>query len=183
MKKIDDIIRENKEAFNSEKPLDGHFERFTRKLQKNKSNKLKLYSIRVLKAASIAILIGLSSLWIHDNYIKNDQPDRLALGDLSPEYKEVETYYTNLVNVKYNQLIGIDLIDEKQKTILWNELKEMDTIYISLQEDLHFAPNDERVINAMINHYKLKIDILEQLIDQLKQIKTIKIEEYENTEI
>ena len=33
-------------------------------------------------------------------------------------------------------------------------------------------PDDERVINAMIKHYQVKLDVMDQIIYQLNQLKT-----------
>jgi hypothetical protein len=38
--------------------------------------------------------------------------------------------------------------------------------------DLEANPDDERVINAMIKHYQLKLDVMDQIIYQLNQLKT-----------
>jgi hypothetical protein len=61
--------------------------------------------------------------------------------------------------------------DKSQKEMIMKELKEMDQIYKSLSKELENDPNNERLINAMIKHYQLKLDILNELTDQLLIIK------------
>ena len=51
------------------------------------------------------------------------------------------------------------------------EIDDMDKIYQSLSKELKNDPNNERLINAMIRHYQLKLDII---IDITKQLETIK---------
>ena len=55
--------------------------------------------------------------------------------------------------------------------MLKEELKNMDVTYKELQKELKANPNDERVINAMIEHYQTKLNVMTYILDQLKQIK------------
>lgn len=169
MKKIDDIIRENKDYLNSEEPRKGHFQRFANKLDANKKRKFRPISLKIAKAASIAILIGFSSLWIYDNLIVGKQTKINTLGDISPEFKEIEIYYTNTINLYYDQIEQIEF-NEIQKSIILSEFSAGDSIFKSLHEDLKKYPDDKRVINAIISHYKLKVETMEQIIELLTEI-------------
>jgi uncharacterized protein (DUF305 family) len=62
----------------------------------------------------------------------------------------------------------------------------MDAVYENLKRDLKNNPSDERVINAMIQHYQTKVDIMNQILTQLHQVKALnqqKSDNYESTEI
>ncbi|MBN2520884.1 MAG: hypothetical protein JXB17_10295 [Bacteroidales bacterium] len=182
MKKIDDIIKENKDLFNSEEPNHGHFERFFKKLEKQNKNHL-IYSLyKYLKVAAVIILVILSSLYIYENLISTKNKI-ITLSDISPEYREAENYFITVVNSKYEQIKSFNFEDDKQKEILLKELDEMDSLYDSLQNDLQTTPNDERIINAMINYYQFKIEILNNIIEQLQNFNNYKTEKDESTEI
>jgi uncharacterized protein (DUF305 family) len=56
--------------------------------------------------------------------------------------------------------------------MLMDELNQMDETYKDLQEDLKANPNDERVINAMIDHYQRKVEVMNYILSQLKEIQT-----------
>jgi len=64
MKTIEDIIRNNKEFFDSEEPSEGHFERFHRKLEIRCEPLVVRRSIvpYLLKAAVVTLLVTLSSV-------------------------------------------------------------------------------------------------------------------------
>ena len=104
----------------------------------------------LLKAAIVAILVVLSGLYVYDNFSPNTLKKGIALREVSPEYNEVEIYYTQLVSQKYNEINQFQFLDSTQKSMLIKELDEMDLIYENLKKDLTTNPNDERVINAMI---------------------------------
>jgi len=173
MKNIEDIIRENIDKFNEREPVEGHFERFEWKLEKRLHSRTLHRSIvpYLLKAAAVTVLITLSSLWVWDNFIRRDK-DTMALGDVSPQYREVENYYVHQVNNMESELRNYYLSDNpEQQKMLKNELQSMDSVYLQLQKDLKANPNDERIINAMIEHYQTKVEVLSYIVNQLKAIR------------
>ncbi|MCK5169963.1 MAG: hypothetical protein KAQ75_08790 [Bacteroidales bacterium] len=186
MKDLDNIIQKNRSEFDSFEPSDGHFARFEQKLNELNSRKKKSFTIGyMLKAAVVAILVILSGLWVYDNF-ESRTNNGIALSEISPEYGEVEMYYTHLVNQKYGEINQCESLDSTQKGMLMYELGEMDSIYANLKNDLRTNPNDQRVINAMIQHYQLKVEVMNQILQQLQQVQNInkhKSENYESTEI
>lgn len=173
MKNIEDIIRENKGRFDGIEPIDGHLERFNWKLERRLHSQATRRSIvpYLLKAAVVTLLITLSSLWTWDQFIRKDSRG-MALGDVSPQYKEVESYYVHQVNLMEGELQNVDFgTNPEQKEMLQKELKSMDSTYVQLQKELRANPNDERIINAMIEHYQTKIEVLSYIVDQLKAIR------------
>lgn len=173
MNHIEDIIRNNKEFFDSEEPSEGHFERFQRKLEVRFQPMAVRRSIvpYLLKAAVVTLLVTLSSLWIWDHFLRPDR-DRMSLSDVSPQYREVENYYVHQVTLMESELSAIDLNgNSDQKQMLISELRSMDSVYVQLQKDLKTNPNDERIINAMIEHYQTKVEIMSYILNQLKAIR------------
>jgi uncharacterized protein (DUF305 family) len=55
--------------------------------------------------------------------------------------------------------------------MLISELRSMDSVYVQLQKDLKTNPNDERIINAMIEHYQTKVEVMSYILNQLKAIR------------
>src|SRR6056297_1243660 len=190
MKDIDKIIHENRSVFDSFEPDEGHFERFEQKLNQHHKSKSKTKTFTlgyILKAAVVALLVVISGLWVYEKTFDPPATKKgIALREISPEYREVEMYYTNLVNQKYNEINDFAFMDSTQKEMLVNELNEMDSIYENLKKDLTMNPNDDRVINAMIQHYQLKVDVMNQILTQLHEVKNTehkKSENYESTQI
>ena len=174
MKDIEKIIRENVSFFNSEEPSEGHFERFEAKLRARQFITPKRVSITpyLLKAAAVAILVALSSLWTWEHVLSPDAR-KMTLSEVSPEYRQVEQYYVKQVNLMEDEIEGIWINGQPDdKEMLIKELDEMDVMYEELQKDLKANPNDERVINAMIEHYQSKIEVMNYILSQLKQIQS-----------
>ena len=172
MKTIEDIIRDNKDFFEAE-PSKEHFEKFTGKLETRFGRQTVKRSIvpYLLRAAVVTLLVTLSSLWVWDNYLSPGSK-RMTLGDVSPQYREVENYYIHQVNMMESEITNVNIINNpEQREILMSETKSMDSVYVSLQKELKANPNDERIINAMIEHYQTKVDVMNYIISQLKMIR------------
>jgi hypothetical protein len=182
MKTIEDMIRSNRDFFEDKEPSEGHFERFSVKLELRAKGKTIKRSIvpYLLKAAVVTLLVTLSSLWTWDHFIRSGS-SRMTLGQVSPQYKEVENYYIHQVNMMEGEIVNIDLKNNpNQKTVLMKEMKSMDSVYVSLQKELKSNPNDERIINAMIEHYQTKLEVMTYIVNQLKSIRKVNQNNTEN---
>jgi hypothetical protein len=173
MKNIDDVIRNNRDFFEEAEPSKGHFERFNRKLEK----RFRISTVKrsivpyLLKAAVVTLLVTLSSLYTWDHFIRPGS-SRMTLGQVSPQYREVENYYIHQVNMMEGEIINIDLKNNPdQKAVLMNEMRSMDSVYVSLQKELKANPDDERIINAMIEHYQTKLEVMTYIVNQLKAVR------------
>ena len=171
MKTIEDVIRENKDFFEAE-PSKGHLERFNAMLEVRFRKEAPKRSIvpYLLRAAVVTLLVTLSSLWVWDNFLSAGSK-RMTLGDVSPQYKEVENYYVHQVNMMEGELSNLDFSNPEQKDMLMKEMNSMDSVYVSLQKELKANPNDQRIINAMIEHYQTKVDVMNYIISQLKSLR------------
>jgi hypothetical protein len=185
MKTIEEIIRDNKDFFEESEPSNGHFERFNRKLEVRFQAITPKRSIvpYLLRAAVVTLLVTLSSLWTWDHFIRPGN-SRMTLGQVSPQYKEVENYYIHQVNMMEGEIVNVDLKNNpEQKAMLMIEMKSMDSVYVSLQKELKANPDDERIINAMIEHYQTKLEIMTYMVNQLKTIRNDNQNSTENEKI
>lgn len=173
MKDIEEIIRRNKGFFDDAEPSAGHFDRFRAKLESKFTVRKKVnIGPYLLRAAAVTLLLTLSSLWTWEHFIRPESR-RMTLSQVSPQYREVETYYVSQVNLLQGEILNMATIaGEEQKQMLDEEIKNMDISFRELQKELKANPNDERVINAMIEHYQTKVEVMSYILSQLKQIKT-----------
>lgn len=184
MDRLEKKIRENRELFDVSEPAEGHFERFSSKLKKQHQQGKQIPWITYLKAASIALLVVLSTLWVYENLMNRSVSGKgISLGEISPEYREVEVYYTSMVKTKYDEIDHCAFPEDSlQKEILKKELSDMDSIFVNLQKEIRLNPTDERVIHAMIEHYECKLEVMNQILDQLKQLNNQELNNNTNHE-
>ena len=170
-KSLEEIVEENRSLFDDLEPYEGHFERFRKKLNSKAQKNIRSIVPYLLKAAVVTLLITLSSLWVFDNFIvplgKN-----VRISRVSSEYKETEAYYMRQVELKENELNELDFSNNpEQLEMLQKELAEMDEVYSQLQKDLKKNSKDQRVINAMIDHYQTKLNVMSYIVNQLKEVQ------------
>jgi hypothetical protein len=179
---IDDIILQNIDALNDNEPMDGHFARFEAKLNKQhkKKRKITLNVVWKVAAAIVFVLLASNQAFIYfspDNkgmFMSENNNSGISLASVSSEYKEVEFYYTSAINSginQWNKLNAEGLISDDEQKLMDEELSEFETLYKNLQEDLKLNPNDERVINAMLEYYQAKLSVINLIVEKLEEVK------------
>jgi hypothetical protein len=185
MKTVEEIIKNNRNLWDDQEPEAGHFERFSVRLELRRQAAIPKRSIvpYLLRAAVVTLLVTLSSLWTWDHFIRPESK-RMTLGQVSPQYREVENYYIHQVSLIQDEIRNTDVqSNPEQKEMLMSELKSMDSVYVSLQQELKANPNDERIISAMIEHYQTKLEVMTYIVDQLKAIRKNNINTEENEKV
>lgn len=151
--------------------------------KKTKKKTFKWLSI----AASIVLLVSLA---IKFYPIKNDinQPKKdtetsttfkqISLGSISPEFKTIESYYTNSINLEISQL---DLSEENKDVVDGYLLKlaELTKEYKSLTKELNTKGVNDATIDALIGNLQLRLQLLKRLKKQLKQLKNLNTKQNE----
>ena len=179
---LERLILNNQHSFQDDEPMEGHFERFEARLQKASKPTRKFDFKPVLKIAAIVVfallVVNQARIWLTP-----EKKETLSLGSISPQYREVEYYYTNAIQLGINQLDKLKkegLINESEQQMMLKEQKEFDQMYQKLLEDLKANPGDERVINAMLEFYESRMNIITLIISKLKEVKQQK---YKHDEI
>jgi hypothetical protein len=172
MKKLENFIADHLDDFNIDEPDEGHIERFAGKLKSREREPVLSLITRVARMAAVLIFIVISSIWLFGGYFRDSSQKIITLADISPEYGEAEIYYTALINRKYSEILAFDFHNSAEKEILLSELEEMDAIFRSLEIELNSERGNQRIIEAMIMHYQLKVGIMSLIIDQLHDTVT-----------
>ena len=169
MENIEKMIKENRELFSDQEPESGHFERFDKKLAKQNGRKKTIrLTYRVSRIAAVGLLMLMSSMWAYNEFIKPEERF-MNLGDVSQEYHEVEIFLTGQIDNQYELLKNFDFSnDEAYKENMILEIDQMDSIYNNLQKELGANPGDERVVQAMIRHYQIKLGVITQILKKLE---------------
>jgi hypothetical protein len=185
---IEELILNNLKELNDSEPLDGHFERFQAKLNRQNKKKTITFSL-VWKVAAAVVFVLLAVNQVNIYFSPDKQNEELvtnnsgfSLASVSPEYKEVEFYYTNAINVglnQWNKLEAGGFISETEKELMNTELSEFEVRFKNLQTDLAANPNDERVINAMLEYYQAKLEIINMIVNKLQEVKQEKNNKHE----
>lgn len=160
-------IRNQREALDSDRPREGHEARFLRKLERQPRRSVKFrHALQI--AASIAIILTSTVV-----LMRHRTGNEVARQEIPATVLEAERYYATQVSYKYDEIRRFDFDNSEEKMVLLDELKELDVYHQQVLSDLEANPGDERVVNALIRHYQLKLDVMDQIILQLNQLKTV----------
>ena len=166
MKNIADIIKQNRTNFDSEEPQNDHFDQFRQKMQLQHQVKSRWQWKELMKIAAMIAIVAIAGLTTYQ--LRDIQSPHFSFGQLSPEYQEVEDYFKASIDKQLDIIsqLSISTDIQEQKTIK-EELAGMDLLYNELEEELQANPKDERIIQAMIEHFQVKNNILNRIVQQL----------------
>jgi hypothetical protein len=129
------------------------------------------------KAAAV-VAIFVSSYFFHDYMASRNQSSRGLISKKSEvnspivrELIEAEAYYTSQIDMRKEEVFRLTASDPEVRREITDEMVDLDRVYTELKQDLKDNADNEEVIEAMIQNYRLKLDILEEMLVRLKQSK------------
>ncbi len=184
MDKLDKLFNEQHDAFDEE-PMEGHFQRFEARLENYHSKKKRtLITSPFLKIASVVIILLLCANLIA--YLLPGKKENNQQRFASTEMNETVNFYTVRINsgiLQLKQMADQGIGSEQEVEQVKKEMEEMDRLYQDLQKEYSKNPNDERVVNAMIEYYQTKLDIINTIKTDLENVKLNKNKNHENTKL
>ena len=149
---------------------------------KPKKNYIKWLSV----AASVMLLVSIGIQFYPNKtpepiITKNDNDTttkQITLGNISPEFNTIETYYTNSINLEISQL---DLSDENKELVDSYLLKiaELTKEYKNLTQELNTKGVNDATIDALIRNLQLRLQLLQRLKKQLNEFKNLNTKQNE----
>ena len=136
-------------------------------------------SMRWLRvAAAVAMIVAGSTAGIYFLTGQKADTDQFA-SELYQEIRETEQYYSQMVSQRYDELKPFLMENPGAEEMLNADMEELDEVYLELKEDLKDNVANPEVIEAMILNYRVKLEVLEDLLNQLKEKEN---QDYESDE-
>ena len=139
-------------------PPRGHFDRFQAKLKSQTTAVQTSHNSWIYAAATIAILISISFWGI--SVIKSPLIQQQFSASNS-EIHDVERYFQGQLQSKLQKISPGDKSIEGDVRL---EIQEMETTRKSLIYNYQVNPGNERILNEIINNYRLQIEMLNAVI-------------------
>lgn len=174
MERIEEYIFKHRTEFDSDEPIDGHFDRFKEKLSvrrgERRKNMLIVYTATAA-AAVVIIMVGLTLMWRLGGELINAK-SHFTDQTLPSEINQVDQYYRYRVSQKQrvinNMLRGKMLITKREIT---NTLSELNKNYNNLRKEMGEFPSTEKATYALTLHYQHQLDVMDRYIAQLQNVQ------------
>ncbi len=173
MDRLERFVIDHRDEFDIHQPNDNLWDKIKKPEKKTKIISLKQSSI-LWRAAAVVIIFSsafLLSEFIHYSNSNIPLAETNAVQEeilmQIPALAEAETYYTKQVKMKLTQIKKHNSFAPDLEEQLNYDLAELDTIFAELKADLKDNVANEEVINAMIQNYRMKLLILEEMLTEL----------------
>jgi hypothetical protein len=135
------------------------------------------WRVIMTRAAAVVLIFaasyGVNEL-VHRFKSRNNQASETrggVAGHTVPGLHEAEVYYSGLVNQRLDELKPIIANCPSIKEELNFDMSELDSVYLDLKADLKDNMDNQEVVEAIIENYRLKIRILEDLLSEMDPLE------------
>ncbi len=169
MDDFEKYIKENKDLFNDQK---ADKQKIWHNIESNLDNTkvIYLWNLSGLKiAATILILVGIFSiagLFITSEFNQSDQNEAVH-----QELKDIDIYYKNLVSFQVQLVNNHPKLKPENKKEFLSFMDELDKDYEILKQEMAKNLNNEYILEAIVNNYKKRIELIENLLEQINDSK------------
>ncbi len=189
--RLEDFVNSNRDAFDNEAPTDQVWNSIQGRLNPGLATQPAAKVVRLgwikWAAAAAVILVTGTILFIRNEGKKPAETASIAqtpvqppaissndsalLNEINPAYAKEVYHFTQLIELKQSELKQI----EKDNPVLYKQflgdINKLDSSYNSLKQQLPANPNREQLLEAMISNLQLQMDLLNQQLQIIQQIR------------
>jgi len=176
MDPLEKFIKENKEALKEKHPdKNALWDKIDTDLSttqpdqdvvvKKKEAKVLTISYKFLtRAAAVLVLLGCTTFFFLNN---QNEESRVVMTE---EFMEIETHYKTMVHAKVKQVNNNKNLTAKQKKEFITYINDLEDEAKDLNDELSKNLNNDKILEALINNYKDRLRLMEQLLDRADKI-------------
>lgn len=178
---LETLFESLKNEFDTDNPKSGHEDRFLAKLKGQDTKVVELKPTRsnfwkpfMAVAASVVLCFSIFM-------VMQQEPEVKDLASISPELSETQDFFTTAIAQELATLNGERT--PETESIIKDALNRIDLLekeYANLRVDLTESGDDKRVIYAMISNFQNRIDLLQNVLKQIEEVKQLNQNNNEN---
>ena len=173
--KFEQFIQENRQGFGPDEGTPDVWDKITKREPEASIIQINWRAIAYRAASVVAIFVA--SYYFHA-YMSDQGADYQGLltkenlnSPIFKELLEADLYYTAQVKYKKQELFSLASDSPGLQMDVNNELADLDDVLLELKEDLSDDADNQEVIEAMMQNYMLKLEILEDMLEQIQAKK------------
>jgi len=180
MDRLEEQIRKNREDLDLHTPSAKIWRRVRKELKRH-----TFHSYRWLSAAAIFVAIVATAVTFYSigHNLRQTNNDSASLGGDSPtgsQLKETEIYYKNIINSLYREAAPLLTSHPDIDRELSEDISQLDSIYRDIKKDLRDNVANQEVIEALIQNYRIRIRLLDDMLNILKEENSTSITNKKN---
>ena len=161
------------------------------RIQKPAPKVIRLNWKTVFVRIAAVVVIFIASYFFHD-MMQKDREQSVAGKEHPLENEdqskvnvliEAEMFYTSQINTAKDEIILLSGNDHELLSDVNQEMVDLDNVFEELKNDLKDNSDNEEVIEAMIQNYRIKLQVLDEILLQLKKSKNNENEKIRSNEI
>ena len=170
---LTNLFNDLRHDFDVEEPQGGHKQRFLEKLssqqvvQESKTNIRNLWKPLIGIAASLVLIVTLT-ISLQNNSQAHD------LANVSPEMATTQEFFKTTLTSELEKLKIEEVESPEFQQMIVDALFQIEVLeqdYQKLKTDLENSGNDKRVIHAMIANYQSRVQILQDVLTNIEELK------------
>ena len=180
-RKLEKFVGDNRKEFDDEVPSANVWQNIAAGLTEKQQKKFILtplykWSIAasILLTAGITIFLMLNNNKPTDNFTASVKTDSAANASNAPENTPEVNEFAKLVLLKQEELKALAPEQPELYKKFTTDINQLDSSYKSLKSKLSATPNREMLIAAMIQNLQLQLNVLNQQLNIINQIKQSK---------
>ncbi len=169
---FDDFIMRNREAFDSQMPSDQLWDRIASEVNVSQSGKRQLWFMHAKRYAAVAVVFLSVSIGLYTVFFSSTDGEDLQASVMSKEINDVSYFYETEIERKRAQVIALTAETPAIKEEVEMDFEALDIALVELKADLNDDVSNSEVLTAMIQNYRLKLQILEQILEFVEPTST-----------
>ena len=170
---LEKYIKENRAAFDDKMPPEDAWHNINDQLDNNEA---RIVPISTYLWRAAAILLFAAVVWLLVD--RSDRNDNYAgangfINENEIAFNDVEAFYIKEIETKQSLIVQFVADNPELDRDLLGEIDQLDSTYQMLKSTAQVGQS-EKIIDAMVLNLQMRIDILNQQLEVLEKIKSIK---------
>ena len=177
--RIEDFISGNRQEFDDKFPSGKVWEKIDATLNGKSKKKTVLMPLMKWSIAAAVLCMIVSVVYLNLTRKQPVEPvivkaANTDINNLAPESAQQVNEFAKLIDMKQEELKVLAKEQPQLYQKFSSDITQLDSSYNALKNQLSISPNKEMLIEAMIQNLQLQLNVLNQQLNIIKQIKQSK---------
>lgn len=182
MSKLEAFIKNNRPDFDDEVPSEKIWEKIETAFEKKTASHFMLTPLYKWSIAAAMLVVAIGIYFFNrektpETIANNKLPTDIDM--LAPEAAPQMNQFVKMIDDKQEELKILSKEQPELYQTFTKDITQLDSSYHALKTQLSITPNKEMLVEAMIQNLQLQLNVLNQQLSIIKQIKQSKKNSHE----